>query len=252
MAALIDALPKPVIMAHRGASAHAPENTLAAFHLAMEHGADGIELDTKLTADGRVVVIHDPTVDRTTGSSGMVRQLTLEQIKNLDAGSHFDARYAGEPVPTLEEVFEALVDGSLINIEVANYASPRDGLPDAVAALVERYGMQQRVIFSSFNPFNLLSLRRRLPEVPVGLLTLPGWKGGLLRGPLGALFAPRWVHPYYTDVTEASLARAHAAGIGVNVWTVNRPEDMRRLFRMGIDGIITDDPHLARQVMEEK
>lgn len=259
--ALIESLDRPVIWAHRGASAYAPENTLAAFRLAMRHGADGVELDTKLTADGQVVVIHDPTVDRTTGSQGVVRQMTLAQIRALDAGSKFvpcthtadDLKsYPGEPIPTLAEVFETFHDGGLINIEVANYASPFDGLPDAVADLVERYHIQNRVLFSSFHPFNLLRLRRRLPEVPAALLALPGRPGGWMRGRLGLPFARRWVHPFYTDVTPAYVARQHALGRRVSVWTVNQPADMHRLFKMGIDGIITDDPRLARQVMEEK
>lgn len=254
MAHLLAQIAHPVVMAHRGASAHAPENTLAAFKLAVAHGADGIELDAKLSADGQVVVIHDQKVDRTTGQPGVVRQMTLQQLKRLDAGSFFDAVFAREQIPTLEEVFVAVGSQVLINVEITNYASPMDELPDKIADLVARYGLQEHILFSSFHPLNLLRIRRRLPECPAALLTLPGagLGGRLGRGWFGRLFSPEYIHPYYTDVTPAGVQHEHQAGRRVNVWTVNEPDDLRRLFRMGIDGIITDDPRLARRVMEEK
>jgi glycerophosphoryl diester phosphodiesterase len=248
----IETLSSPVIFAHRGASAFAPENTLSAFRLALEHGADGIELDTKLSADGHVVVIHDQTVNRTTGKPGVVRQMTLTALKALDAGSHFDPAFAGEPIPTLAEVFAAVGTRTLINVEIANYASAGDASPEKIAALVREYGLQDQVMFSSFHPWNLLRIRRQLPQAPVAILTLKGVAGQLLRGRIGRLFSPDFLHPYHTDVTEFVLEREHRAGRRVNAWTVNHPEDMRRLFRMGIDGIITDDPRLARRIMEEK
>jgi glycerophosphoryl diester phosphodiesterase len=242
---------RPLVIAHRGASAHAPENTLAAFRLAVEHGADAVELDAKLTADGQIVVIHDQTVDRTTGAHGIVRRMTLAQLKLLDAGSHFHASFSGEPIPTLAEVFAAVGDRIRINVEITNYKSLWDALPERIADLVIASGMQKQVFFSSFHPLNLWRIRRRLPDTHAALLTLPGWmKRG--QGRLGLAISPRLIHPYYTDLTAENLAREHSLGRRLNVWTVNDPEEMRRLFKMGIDGIITDDPLLARQVMEEK
>ncbi len=250
--ALIHELPRPAIIGHRGASAHAPENTLAAFQLAMEHGADGIELDAKLSADGQVVVIHDQTVDRTTGAHGVVREMTLAQLKILDAGSFFSEKYANERIPTLEEVFTAVGGQTMINVELTNYNSPADALPDKVAELVSRYGLQERVLFSSFHPLNLFRIHRRLPRTPVAILTLEGFKGRALRGWLGRLFSPDFIHPYYTDVDEASLLAEHKAGRRVNVWTVDDLGDIYRLSKMGIDGIITDDPLLAKRALEER
>jgi len=247
----IDQIARPVIFAHRGASAHAPENTLAAFRLAVEQGADGFELDAKLSADGQVVVIHDQTVGRTTGARGVVQEMTLAQLKALDAGSFFASTFANEPIPTLEEVFAELGSKTLINVEITNYRSPMDALPDKIANLVIQFKLQDHILFSSFHPLNLIRVRRRLPDVPVAILTQADQKGRLLRGWFGRLFSPKFLHPYYTDVTQTSLEAAHRLGRRVNTWTVNDPDEMRRLYKIGIDGIITDDPLLARQVLEE-
>ncbi|HEX9017581.1 MAG TPA: glycerophosphodiester phosphodiesterase family protein, partial [Anaerolineaceae bacterium] len=192
------------------------------------------------------------TVDRTTGEHGVVRQMTLAQLKALDAGSFFDSSFAGEAIPTLEEVLTEISPRALINVEITNYTSVWDALPERIADLVIHYHLQDQIIFSSFHPLNLIRIRRRLPETPAALLTQEGSAGRWSRGWLGRLFAREYLHPYYTDVNEASLAEEHHRGRRVNVWTVDDPEAMRRLFKMGIDGIITDDPLLARRVMEEK
>ena len=152
---MLTSLSQPVIFAHRGASAHAPENTLAAFELALAQNADAIELDVKLSADGYAVVIHDPTVDRTTGSRGRVRDLSLQQLRSLDAGSLLSEKYGGEKIPTLEEVFESVGKRTFINVELTNYSTPRDSLVETVCILVKRFGLQKRVLFSSFFASNL-------------------------------------------------------------------------------------------------
>ncbi len=246
---MLSELPVPAIIAHRGASAYAPENTLAAFELALRQGADAIELDTKLTADGQVVVIHDQTVDRTTMHSGHVRELTLAQIRQMDAGSHFDVAFRGEPVPTLDEVFKAVGQLTCINVELANYASPTDALPEKVAVLVKQHKLKQRVLFSSFNPIALLRIRRLLPEVAIGLLALPGYGGALARSWFGRIFFYQSLHPALSDVNSTLVKRVHRYSCKIFVWTVNREEDMRRLFELGVDGIFTDDPVLAKQVL---
>jgi len=129
-------LPKPTLFAHRGASAYAPENTLAAFTLAIHQNADAIELDAKLSADGEVVVIHDQTVDRTTDGVGKVNELVLAALKELDAGEKYDESFRGERIPTLDEVLESIGQKIFINIELTNYASPKDDLPLKVAEIV--------------------------------------------------------------------------------------------------------------------
>jgi len=245
---MLTTLPTPVIFAHRGASVHAPENTLAAFELAVEQGADGIELDVKLSADGHVVVIHDPTVERTTGAHGRVKDMTLDALRELDAGSSFSENYRGETIPTLENVFEAVGKKTVVNVELTNYNTPRDHLVESACMLVKRFGMQKRVIFSSFIASNLSKVRSYLPNVPTGLLALRGILGAWHRSFVFAFGRYDALHPNLKDATQQQIYFAHRLNRRVHVWTVNEKEDMRHLFKWGVDGIITDDPQLAGQV----
>ncbi|MHB0965427.1 MAG: glycerophosphodiester phosphodiesterase [Bellilinea sp.] len=242
---------EPLIYAHRGASAYAPENTLAAFRLALEQGADGIELDAKLSADGEVVVIHDQTVDRTTQGKGRVNQLALSELKKLDAGSWKGDAFNGEKIPTLAEVF-ASVGGKLkINVELTNYSSPQDGLPEKALALVQEYHLEDSILFSSFLLSNLAAVRRVWPEAPVGILADPGLKGLRNRSKLSREISPDYMHPYFLDVSRRLVEREKAAGRLLNVWTVNSLIVMRKLIRFGVAGIITDDPLLGLKIREE-
>jgi len=243
-------LPRPTIFAHRGASAYAPENTLAAFELAIQQGADALEMDLKLTADGEVVVIHDQTLDRTTGKRGKVGQTPLAELRKLDAGSHFDVAFKGEPVPTLREVFEKIGKRIPYNLELTNYASPTDNLPEKTAEIVEQYKLTEHVLFSSFNPLALIRVRRRLPHAPIALLASEGASGWLARSWVGTLLAYQALHPAYPDVTPELVAAAHRRNCRVHVYTVNDRDEMLRLLGMGVDGIFTDDPPLARQVFQ--
>lgn len=244
-------LPRPTIYAHRGSSANAPENTLAAFELAIRQGADGIELDAKLTADGQVVVIHDPTTNRTTGVNGVVAQMNLAELKKLDAGSHFDYGFRGEHIPTLDEVFETVGHRIFINVELTNYTSPLDGLPDAVADIVLRHKLEKRILFSSFNPVALIRIKRRLSKTPVGLLALPGKSGAWSRSWLGRLVGYQALHPETSDLSEDLIKKIHQWNCRVHVYTVNAEQQMRQFFDWRVDGIFTDDPALAKQVLAE-
>jgi glycerophosphoryl diester phosphodiesterase len=248
---MLTSLPQPVIFAHRGASAHAPENTLAAFELALVQNADAIELDVKLSSDGHAIVIHDPTVDRTTGSRGWVKDLTFAQLRSLNAGQFFSEKYNGEKIPSLEEVFEAVGKRTFINVELTNYSTPRDSLVETVCMLVKNFGLQERVMFSSFFASNLSKARAYLPEVPGGLLTLQGWLGAWARS-FGFNFGRyQALHPHLKDVTSQQVQRVHRLNRRIHVWTVNAADDMRRLFHWGVDAIFTDDPQLAVQVRSE-
>ena len=242
---MFEDFPHPVIFAHRGASAYAPENTLASFELALSQGVDAIELDARLSSDGQVIVIHDPTVDRTTNGYGRVAQLSLTELRSLDAGRFFSEEYRGQKIPLLEEVFEAVGKKVFINVELKNYAAPHDPLVEKVCELVKKHSMEKRIIFSSFFASNLKEARRFLPDIPRGLLALGGWRGAWARS-FGFSFGNyAALNPYLTDVTKQQIVRVHRLKRLVQVWTVNKAEDMVRLNNWGVDGIITDDPQLA-------
>lgn len=229
----------PKIIAHRGASGHAPENTMTAFRLAMAHQADGIELDVMLTKDGQVVVIHDDTVDRTTNGSGRVKDLMLADLQALDAGN-------GEAIPTLQDVLDEFGGRCLLNIELKNYSSPFDPLPVMVAKMLTAYDLGESVIISTFNPFNLPRFRRRCPGVKLGLLTVSG-KASLW---IWRLFHHDALHPHYEDVDQALVSAVKARQQQVNVWTVDDPDEIRRLAALGVDSIITNHPQAARAALE--
>lgn len=243
--------PRPLILAHRGASAYAPENTLAAFELALAQGAPAIELDAKLSADGQVVVIHDASVDRTTNGKGRVAQMSLAALRELDAGSFFSQAYKGEKIPTLAEVLETIGKRAILNIELTNYYTPPGNeLADKVCELVNKFGLQDTILFSSFLPTNLARTRRLLPETACGLLALRGWQGWWARS-FGFNFGNyQALHLNLQDTNAQQVARVHRLNRRIHVWTVNAAEDMRRLFNWGVDGLFTDHPKLALEILE--
>ena len=225
---------------------------MSAFHLALTHGAPAIELDAKLTADGEIVVFHDRTLDRTTDGTGHLNHLPLAALRELDAGSHFSPQFRGEKIPTLAEVFESVGQQLFINVELTNYATPKDQLPDKVVALVQYFGLQNRVMFSSFSHIALQRARQLMPEVPLGLLASPG----ILGAPARSWIGQRWVnyqalHPAAVDARPGLIQKNHSLGRRVHVYTVNMRQEMIRLFQAGIDGIFTDDPPLAFEVLKQ-
>jgi glycerophosphoryl diester phosphodiesterase len=242
---MLQHFPSPIILAHRGDLAHAPENTLPSFSQAIQKGADGVELDAKLTVDGQVIVIHDATVDRTTNGAGKVASYTLDAIRKLDAGTWFDQKFVGTQVPLLEEVFETVGKDRLINIELTNYSTPRDGLTTKVCELIQRHNNQEQIIFSSFFPSNLKIAAQLLPSVPRGLLAMPGLIGLWARS-FGFMFGEyQALHPHISNASREQVQRAHRIKRRVHVWTANTPDEITRLKDWGVDGIFTDDPATA-------
>ena len=233
------------MIAHRGASQRAPENTLEAFRLALEEGADGVELDAKLTADGAVIALHDPTLERTTDGRGRPGELDLERIRRLDAGSWKGSLFRGARIPTLQEVFADLGRHLLFNVELTNYQTPDDGLVEHVVEVVRAMGMESRVLLSSFFRRNLAEARRRAPEIPLGQLVGPT-RLAVIDWWRGVDVSTEAIHPSRALASRGSVRRWHAQGRRVIVYTVNDTTRMRHLLDIGVDGMITDDPRLAR------
>lgn len=232
------------VWAHRGARLVAPENTLPAFAAALAAGADGVEFDVQLSRDGHPVVIHDETVDRTTDGSGMVRDLTLAQLQELDAAAGM-AGIDGARIPQLGEVLQLLAGTGLgVNVELKNSVVDYPGLEQTVLAAVADAGMTGPVVYSSFSRASvaqLATLTRSGPaEATVGLL----WERPLLRPlRLARDLGARAVHPPARLVPGAGwVNRAHGLGLAVRPWVVNGEAAVRRARRLGVDAFFTDDP----------
>jgi glycerophosphoryl diester phosphodiesterase len=239
----------PLVLGHRGACAHAPENTLASFRLAMEQGADGIELDVRLTRDGAVMVLHDAGVDRVTTGRGKMAQLTADEIRRLDAGSRCGPAFAGERIPSLEEVFAAFGDRAVYDLEIKNFDAPGNGLEGNVLALVRRFDLEKRVIISSFNPLAVRYFRRELPQAPAALLLLGGAAGRLEESMISRWASPDLVGLYHTGLTDQFLARQGERKS--LVWGVASPGDVRRAVKNGALAVIADDPGMARRAFAD-
>ena len=238
----LEAHTRPLVVGHRGASAHAPENTLVAFRLAHEQGADAIELDAKRCASGEVVIMHDPTLERTTNGKGRINEWSLTRLRTLDAGH-------GERIPTLDEVFEEVGRYVLVNVEVTNYTTHGDGLEEAVVKVVRQHELEQRVLFSSFNPLSLRKLAALAPDVPRAILYSPRMPLHLRNVWLAPLVRHEFRHPEYSMVTPELVQRLSARKVRVNAWTVNTPEAVKRMASCGVHGIIGDSPSAIRNAL---
>jgi glycerophosphoryl diester phosphodiesterase len=240
---------RPMVYAHRGGAALAPENTLLAFETGLAAGADGIELDVRLSLDGVAVLMHDPTLDRTTDATGPVDARTAEELALLDAGCRFERDGAfpfkgrGVGVPSLRDVLDRH-RGPSIMIELKS-ADPR--LARAVVEEVHAAGAVSRVTIGSFQKGALDAVRILDPAIRTGADTDDVRSGldGVNARPIFDAFQVPEVYAGMRVVTPEFIARAHDAGVAVMVWTVNQPDDMRRLLEWGVDGLITDRPDIA-------
>lgn len=235
------------VFAHRGASGYAPENTLEAFELAARMGSAGVELDVHICRSGELVVAHDETVDRVSDGTGMIRDLTLSELKSL----HFNRthpEFVGARIPLLSEVFELLLPTGLeINIELKNSIVDYPGLEKQVLELSSRAFDPERILFSSFNHRSMLRMKKLAPSLPCGLLyeavLIHPWEYAKRLG-MDA------IHPHYSEVllSTGECETAHRSGIKVNTWTVNTPESMEAVTREGADILITNYPDQALKI----
>jgi glycerophosphoryl diester phosphodiesterase len=239
-----------MVVAHRGFSGAAPENTLAAFRKAIEIGSDMIELDIHLSKDGRIVVIHDETLERTTNGRGKVVDHTLTDLKKLDAGSSFGGQFAGERIPTLEEVLDLAKGRVLVNIEIKNPTHgryPITELADKSLQAVKKAKMLDRVIFSSFNPVSLEHIQKKEPRAWVALLFHRPWNSFLemASGKEYEVLNLRNIH-----LNKEKISQVHKEGMKVNVYTVNTEEELEQFVRWGADGIITNYPDRLIKILK--
>jgi glycerophosphoryl diester phosphodiesterase len=240
------------VIAHRGFSGAAPENTLAAFQKGIEIGSDMIELDIHLCKDGKVVVIHDETLERTTNAQGRVVDYTLKELKKFDAGSWFGPQFSGERIPTLGEVLELAKGRVPVNIEIKNPTHgqyPITQLADQALRKVKEAGMIHRVVFSSFNPLSLEWIKKKEPQVGVALLYHEPWS--ILSDVTGGE-KYEVLNLRRTYLTKDKIAKIHKERMKVNVYTVNSQEEMEQFIRWAVDGIITNHPDQLMGILEKR
>lgn len=237
------------VLAHRGYSGKAPENTMAAFELALAAGADGLELDVHITKDGRVVVIHDHTLERTTNGQGVVEDHTYDELATLDAGRWFGEEFKGERLPTLEEVCQ-LVKGSdkIFNVEL-KAGVHFQALTERVAELIVQFDLIPNTIVSSFNHYALAYMQQVNPNIRTGILYAAG------------LYAP-WeyakqvgataLHPHHESIAPFIVQEAQKHGFMVNPYTVDDPQDVRRMQEAGVDSIITNEVTRVKELLKQR
>ena len=235
---------RPLIIAHRGYRENYPENTLASFGAALDVGVEMIELDVMLSKDRRVVVIHDATLERTTDGRGPVSNYTLQELKELDAGSWFHPRFAGERLPALEEVLDLVSGRTLVNIEIKASAyeahKPPDAIESQVIDLVNLKNVRATVLVSSFE-WKILENIKNLEDVPATALLCKHPADGDNVGLCTRLNAFSW-HPNCRELKYEQVRIMHEAGIRVFPYNVDSPEEYQRMIQMNVDGVITSDP----------
>ncbi len=243
---LLTSSPRPLVVAHRGASRVAPENTLAAFRAAIDCGADAIELDVQRTADGHIIVLHDPTLERTTDGQGRVADHSLATLKTLDAGRWFNPIFAGERLPMLVESVEMVGKQVGLFIEIKQGPHFDDTIEAAVAGVIQEAGLTARCEVSSFDHFSVRRVKTPFPEIACGIL----YEARLI-DPFSAaqLAGAEALHPHWELITPDLIEEAHRLGYAVVAWTVNDKEAMARLAASGVDAIVTDLPDVLRRVL---
>ncbi|MDY0322942.1 MAG: glycerophosphodiester phosphodiesterase [Candidatus Carbobacillus sp.] len=239
---------RPLIFAHRGASYKAPENTMVAFQLALEEGADGIELDVHVSADGVPVVIHDARLERTTNGRGWITEWTVKELKTLDAGSWFDPEYDQERIPLLEEVLAWIKPTSLhLNIELKDAPKMSQDILERVVALVRAYDLGERVVISSFHHERLVHLKAIAPEIERAILYVARlYQPWVYAAYVGASA----LHPYFEAVDARYVREVRAQGLAIRPYTVDDPQRIRELSAFGVTAVITNTPQQAKRALD--
>lgn len=239
---------RPHIYAHRGASYKAPENTMAAFQLALEEGADGIELDVHVSADGVPVVIHDARLERTTNGRGWITEWTAKELKTLDAGSWFDPMYKKERIPLLEDVLAWIKQTSLrLNIELKDAPMMAPDIQERVVELVRAYDLSERVVISSFHHARLVYLQAIAPEIERAVLYVARlYEPWIYAAHVGV----HGLHPFHEAVDARCVREVRERGLAIRPYTVDDPERIRELASFGVTAVITNRPEQAIRALD--
>lgn len=237
---------KTLIYAHRGSSSTHPENTMEAFEGALLAGADGIEFDVQLTKDGIPVIIHDETVDRTTNGKGFVKDYTLSELRELDAGVSFDTTFRGAKVPTLEEFFQWVSKTDmLLNMELKSGIVRYPGIEEIAIQYIEKYRLTERMIISSFNHYSLVEVKQLNNKMETAILYMEGiyepWDYAKKIGAKG-------LHCFLPVAVPEIINGAFNAGLAVRPFTVNEEKHIYQLMKIGCTAIITDYPERSRRI----
>lgn len=235
-----------IIYGHRGASKYAPENTFSAYNKAIDMGADGIEIDVHKSKDGHLIVCHDERVDRTTDGEGFIKDLTLEEIKKLDAGRWFSEEFRGERIPLLDEVLKFVKGNNLLlNIEIKNGPIFYDEIEEDIVKAVRAYDLVENTIISSFNHYSLAYIKNIDKQFKTGILYIAGmiepWDYARKVG-------ASYIHPLYLTINKEVVQESQGNGIMVNPFTVNREEEIKLMKSFNVDSIITDCPDICKKV----
>lgn len=239
----------PLIFAHRGFRAAAPENTMAAFEAALKLPIDGVEFDVQMTGDQKLVVIHDETLDRTTNGFGYIKDHTYSEIQKYDAGSWFSKEFAGQKVPLLDDVLALLSKYDvLVHIELKTGFVPYKGIEELMVRLVDKYKMKERVIVSSFNPSSIKNVKLINPSYKTALL-----QEEVLSNTIDFVkeLKAEAVHVNYENIDAADVERFHESDIPVRCYTVNDQADMEKIISAKVDGVFTDKPDVMIEMRQK-
>lgn len=237
------------VIAHRGYSGRYPENTMLAFRKAAEVGSDEIELDVQLTKDGVVVVFHDEKIDRTTDGTGMIKDYTYEELKKFNAAKLFPQVTEFEHIPTFDEYCAwAATTDITTNIEIKTGKYYYEDIEKKTVDIIHKYGLEQKVMFSSFNHLSLIKLKELLPEAECGALVDALGNGGYYCHSYGF----ECYHPDVKSMTDETVAGCKKYGVKMNVWTINGMADLEQLYAWECDGVITNFPTVCKSFLEAK
>jgi glycerophosphoryl diester phosphodiesterase len=229
---------KPRVIAHRGARRYAPENTLEAFKMSLDVGADGIEFDVHRCSTGEIVVIHDDQINRTTDSVGYVKDISWGELQRMDAGSWFDPKFSGAKIPSLQQVLDLVAGSVVLNIEVKNAPTDYPGIEEDILDLLEGYP-KETIIISSFDHQLMKRFSALDPSLNLAVLADAIFMD---IGAYAAQMNARYWHPGFGELRADAVEEAHKHGLIVNAWTINNPRDWAWAVIMQLDGIVSDDP----------